>query len=55
MNDYKSSTLPPEMRRVEICNLLRKNESALSIGKLAEFFSTSEMTIRRDIERLEED
>jgi len=42
----------PEKRRLEIKKLLKQNES-VSVGRLAERFDVSEITIRRDLGKLE--
>ena len=42
----------PEKRRLEIKKLLKLDES-VSVGKLAERFDVSEITIRRDLNKLE--
>lgn len=46
--------ISPYMRRQEIINLLQKN-SFVEITYLSNYFTVSEMTIRRDLDKLEED
>jgi DeoR/GlpR family transcriptional regulator of sugar metabolism len=44
----------PEKRRIEIKNILNSNQS-ISVGNLSRLFKVSEITIRRDLTKLDEE